>query len=86
MIISFTQLIYIVDKGVEIYIENVLKASDYEPGSENTGTHVDGRIVLGRHYVDAPEAGQKYGRAEIDYLTIWDKPLSQQKRDLLHQN
>ena len=74
------------DTGVELYIENVLKASAYEPASVNTGSHVDGGIVLGRHYVDEPEAGQKYGRAETDHLTFWDKPLSQEERDLLHQN
>ena len=71
---------------MELHIENVLKLSDYEPITVDTGTHVHGHIVLGRHYMDEPEAGQKYGRAETDYLTFWDKPLSQEERDLLHQN
>ena len=33
----FPKIIYIVDTGVELYIENVLKASAYEPASVNTG-------------------------------------------------
>ena len=42
-------------------------------------------IVLGRFYVDDHDNGDKYGRATIDYLIFWNKPLSENERNLLHQ-
>ena len=69
-----------------MYIDNVLKASDYEAQVMFTNVPADGRIVLGRYFVDQAVDPKNYGRAETDYLTFWDKPLSHKELDLLHQN
>ena len=82
----FLQLIYTVGTGAELYIDNVLKASVYEAQPRTNNSPADGRIVLGRYVVDRVRNVDNYGRAETDYLTIWDKPLSRDERDLLHQN
>ena len=40
-------------------------------------------IVLGRHIADDHDNALKYGDFTIDYLTIWDKPLDDNERNLL---
>ena len=68
-----------------MYIDNVLKASETQADTVTQSTITPANLVLGRFFADNEEGGTKYGVFTIDYLTIWDRPLSATERNLLHQ-
>lgn len=77
-------MIYTVGVGVEMYIDNALVSGNTD-NAGYPGGQQNGHIVLGRHYVDAHDIDRRYGKATIDSISIWDKPLSAEERNLVHQ-
>ena len=72
--------------GIQVYVDNDLKAETYGSSflnSSNPTTLTSGHIVLGRRLVND---GSHYGRLSVDWLTIWDRPLTEEERSLVHQN
>ena len=55
-------------------------------GSETAPTGLDGRIVLGRHLVNMDHSAFKNGAIAVDWLTIWDRLLTDEERELVHRN
>ena len=72
------------DVGTEVYINNVLKGTDYSGETKTNTAERSGHIVLGRYYADS--TGNLHGKLTVDFLTIWDRPLSEEERNVLHQN
>lgn len=68
-----------------MYIDNAFISGVYEWLEQSTVDNQNGHMVLGRLYGNTHDAARKYGRATIDYLTIWDEPLSAEERDLVYQ-
>ena len=63
-----------------MYLDNVLKGDDHVGIDITTGGAGEGNIILGRYFADNHDSGLKYGDFKIDYLTVWDKPLSEVER------
>ena len=76
------QAIYRKDVGAELYIDNTLKAQDNVAETKTITTHRTGHVVLGR-YVDDSVV---HGKLTVDWLTIWDRPLTVEERNLVHQS
>ena len=70
--------------GAEFYIDNVLTTEEITPGSDTVTTEGSGHILLGRYHAESTE--YKYGRVTVDWMTIWDRPLTVEERNLVHQN
>ena len=70
--------------GAEFYIDNLLTTEEITPGSDAVTTEGRGRILLGRYHAESSE--YKYGQLTVDWLTIWDRPLTEEERNLVHQN
>ena len=77
-----SQAIYTTRDTAEIYINNVLKSTLSQHGEVTTG-YQDGCIVLGRYKTNSDG---KLGKLTVDWLTIWDRPLTEEERNLVHQN
>ena len=80
---SFFQFVYTVNSGADLYINSQLKASSHQPQNIETSTLRSGHIVLGVTHSNNVNVGQNYGKITIDYLTIWEKPLSQNEISML---
>ena len=74
------QVIFKANVGVEIYIDNVLKSGDTLLGSANITPDLSGHIVIGRY---GPTATY-FGIVTVDWLTIWDRVLTEEERNLAH--
>ena len=68
------------DGDIAIYIDNVLKSGDTDTVAVNSGSELYGHIDLGRAVPDATI----YGIVTIDWLTIWDRVLTVDERNLVH--
>ena len=68
--------------GTELYIDNVRKTNEI-PGApdQSVSTENGGHIVLGK-YADGYGV---YGKLTVDWLTIWDRPLTEDERNLVNQ-
>ena len=67
--------------GAEVYIDNVLRADDTVADStSNQSPERSGHIELGRFH----DQVLVWGKVTVDWLTIWDRVLTQEERDLLH--
>ena len=74
-------MVYTTGVGVQVYIDNVVKVQGNTPTSSNVTIVRSGHIVIGRHYVDTDSFVAK---VTVDWLTIWDRPLTEEERNLLH--
>ena len=81
----FLQAIYRVTE-IQLYVNNDLKEDTTTVAPEGARTGLDGRIVLGRHLVNTAHPAYKNGAIAVDWLTIWDRLLTEEERVLVHRN
>ena len=68
----------------ELYIDNVNTPESPIVRTATMGSTRSGHIVLGRHL--AHGSGFTNGALTCDSLTIWDRRLSGEEREMLHGN
>ena len=82
----YLKVTYKKNTSVEIYMNNDLQAESMTPDVGDVVNTIDGRIVIGRHFVNKHIYNFHNGALTIDWLTIWDRILSEKERDLVHEN
>ena len=74
------QVIYKVNRGLELYIDNVLNGEVTDAQDSPSTTERSGHIVIGRYF----DESNIYGIVAVDWLTIWERALTKEERDLAH--
>ena len=76
-------MMYTVGVDVQFYLDNVMVAQ--EGGRSTSTTSIrSGHIFIGRHFVYGD--GFFNGKLTVDWLSIWDRPLTEEERNLVHLN
>ena len=84
MLNFYFQMVYTTGVGVQVYIDNTMFVQKNNPTSNTLTTLRSGHIVIGRYYIDSGTSF--FGKLTADWLTIWDRPLTEEERNLVHQN
>ena len=69
-------MVYTTGAGMQVYTDNVVKVQKHTPTSSNPTATRSGHIMIGRRYVDT-STSTFYGKVTVDWLTIWDRPLTE---------
>ena len=78
------QFVYTVNSGAALSINNgEYQVSDHVADDVETSEMRNGHIVLGLIFTNELGVAQNYGKMTIDYLTIWDEPLTEADLDML---
>ena len=80
-----SQMVYTTGVSVQVYIDNMVVVQKNESESKSLTSLRSGHIVLGRYYENTGSP-IFYGKLTVDWLTIWDRPLTEEERNLVHQN
>ena len=76
------QVTYHADTSVQIYIDNTMVGEDtVAETAQDVTTFRSGHIVIGKYLVNNDD---NFGQLTVDWLTIWDRVLTQQERNLAH--
>ena len=65
-------------------MDNVLEGQTDQATSGAPEAERNGHIVLGRFFTNSSVSYP--GRLTVDWMTIWDRPLTEEERDLVHLN
>ena len=76
-------MVYTTGIGVQVYIDNTMFTEDNEPASNALTTLRSGHILIGRYWINSDSV---YGKLTADWLTLWDRPLTEEERNLVHEN
>ena len=77
-------MVYTTGVDVKVYIDSIMVAQNDGRNTSTTSIR-SGHIVIGRHFVYG-EGSFPNGRLTVDWTTIWDRPLTEEERNLVHQN
>ena len=66
-----------------MYIDSVQKGQKRITDPASITTQRSGHIMLGKSKL---ATGFRYGKVTVDWLTIWDRPLTDDERNIVHQN
>ena len=66
-------------------MDNAVIAEDDESQPAAGSSETNGKIMIGRLLTETNNL-QSYGKVTVDHLTIWDRPLSAEERNLIHQD
>ena len=82
----FSQAVYTTNVTLVVYIDGVEVGSDAGNGLIFSDRPLrGGRVVIGRLYAHASDdSDQSYAYVAVDWLTIWDRPLTEEERNLVH--
>ena len=78
-------MVYTTGVAVQVYMDNTMVVQESDPDSLDVTSVRNGHIVLGRYRVNSASPGF-YGKLTVDWLTIWDRPLTQEERNLVYQD
>ena len=78
-------MVYTTNAAVRVYMDNAVIAEDDESQPAAGSSQTNGKIMIGRLLTDTTDL-QSYGQLSVDHLTIWDRPLSEEERNLVHQD
>ena len=62
-------------------MDNSLKLQDLNSAQAAVPTSTSGHVIIGQYFNNKNDTG---GRVTVDWLTFWDRPLSEAERNLLH--
>ena len=74
------QLIYNFDNSTALYVDGVLQGVDTQPLMLGYAIVRSEKIFLGKGTGD----DNSYGKLTVDWLTIWDRALTEDERHLVH--
>ena len=81
----YYQMTYKTDIGVQLCVDNVLLGEHNGSAAIPVTSLRSGHIVLGRFYANTDRFAPKKRRLTVDHLTIWDRPLTDEERNAVHQ-
>ena len=81
-------MVYTTNDAVRVYVDNAVIAEHDEPQPAGGPALTNGKIVIGRLFTTSVDDSRfdGYGKLTVDHLTIWDRPLSEEERNLIHQD
>ena len=86
-VVLFSQVIFKANDGIQIFVDNVLQEGQEPIFDVNRSTALtSGHIVLGRYLANVDNVSFESGELSCDWLTIWDRPLTDEERNLVYQN
>ena len=79
-------MVYTTGVSMQVYINNVVVAQKNVSVSRPLTAFRSGHILIGRQYAndDVGASHQSHGELTVDWLTIWDRPLMEEERNLVH--
>ena len=78
-------MVYTTGVSVQVYIDNDVVVQKNESVARSLTAFRSGHILIGRQYANDDATSQSHGELTVDWLTIWDQPLSEEERNLVHQ-